>query len=248
MRNLIPVKRADKNGVVNTKWVKPNDAPSRSLAAPPPQIFAEESEYLKTQLNIDTEHSGISLNEVRDKARRLPADTSARLLGMIADNNSSYTTQAIIICALHHDEPIEMLESFPVAYSDYVYQELSWQVGSHEAYESITADIRGMKNYPQFAGVDNLQDADGRTKFQASQIAWLHYEADKTAKLTVGTTDDGKPCHYIDYPQFMGALVEKLGDPVQSAEWSDIIYERGFDPEWLKVAFDTTVPLREGAL
>lgn len=248
---MIPVQRPDKNGVMVTRWVKPDSSAGGSKGLPAP---SRESTYrlgseLSGSLNAaELVNVGIDRKAIIKRANDLPEVTASALRELREKSFSQYTVDAIITSALHHRDSPEMLENIALLYNDYQYQDLDWEYGQHVAYQIISRDIRGLLQYPQFNGVTNFSDADENVQRHAKTLVKLMYEAEKDGSAYVSLTTHEGAASYLSNPEFVQMAFDNSDTDERADMFLDAVYDRGCSPEVLRDVLDTTVPLRNGVL
>ena len=253
MSNLIPVKLPDKNGVMVTRWVKPSDASGTGKKGIPAPIATSSpqdqlSHDLNLSVNADISAFGLDKGYVLGKSRSLPPRTVAALLELRKKSVDQYTVDCIIASALHGNETPDMLENIALVYNDPQYADMDWSHQKHDAYSYITETVRGLKQYPQYAGVTNFTEHGEGVKLQARTLAKLVYEGEGYSGIVKDTeTHEGNAVHFIN-PEFVQLTIDNCDTEERAGDYLDLVYDKGCDPAVLKEILKTTVPLRDGVL
>jgi hypothetical protein len=167
---------------------------------------------------------------------------------MMVQNDNPEVVSDIIVTALHRNDPPETLENISLLYNDYQYETDEWSWQEHSGYTMISADIRGLLQYPQFAGVKNINREDDATKERAKTLGKIMYEADKDpSKFQSTATFEGNANRLKD-PEFVQLVWDNSDTAEKAGTVLDLVYEWGCDTAAVRQALDTTVPLRGGVL
>lgn len=251
MRNLVPVKLPDKNGVMVTRWVKPNDGSGLGKRPiPPPSQSAGHQLHAELCMSLDLSLSdqGISKDAVVEKARRLPASTASALLNCRKAASDLYTIECIIVSALHRNDTPDMLENIALVYNDPQYADMDWSHQKHDAYSYITENIRGLSQYPQYSGITNFNNHGDKIKIQAKTLTKLTYEGEGYSNIVrTIETHEGDALYFIN-PEFVQLTIDNCDTEERAGDYLDLVYDKGCDPDNLKEILKTTVPLRDGVL
>jgi hypothetical protein len=250
--NLIPVQRPDKNGVMVTRWVKPDYKSSLARSVPAPNVNMDVRSELHQTLvgSVDASISdqGINKNEVLKKVLRLPVKTADALLNLHKSERDLYAVECIIVCALHHNETPDTLENIALVYNEYQYTELDWEYQNHGAYNYIIGNVRGLSQYPQYAGITNFNNHGDEIKNQAKLLTKLVFEGERYSGVMQETiTPEGGAYHFSN-PEFVQLVIDNAGTEEQGGDFHDLVYDKGCDPDILKELLGTTTPLRSGVL
>ena len=248
---LVPESRADKNGKLVTRHVRPDrKASSAKGTMPAPQVFSEVSQELSQQLgmavsDISVKGYGMSLAEVMQLARRVPAETAKALLATRSYAIPSSAFDFILATALREKVDAERLENVALFYSDDQYYDFFMDHGSEEAYRVITEDIRGLAYYPQLDGTTNFYRADKDTQKKAIALVSIMQEADKHGGIEIITKPDGLRGAVLKDDRLAQLAIDNAHD---LRRFLDLVRERGCNVDVLTEGLNTTVPLRQGVL
>lgn len=251
-QNLIPVQRPDKNGVMVTRWVKPDYKSSLARNAPAPNIGNDARSELHHSLASSVDPSisdqGIDKDEVLKKVLRLPVKTADALLNLHKNERDLYAVGCILVCALHHNETPDTLENIALVYNEYQYTDLDWDYQNHGAYKYIIGNVRGLSQYPQYSGITNFNDHGDEIKDQAKLLTRLVLEGENYSGIVQETkTPEGNAFHFSN-PEFVQLVIDNAGTEEQAGDFHDLVYDKGCDPDNLKELLGTTTPLRNGVL
>lgn len=251
-QNLIPVQRPDKNGVMVTRWVKPDYKSSLARSTPAPNLGndarSELHHALASSVDSSISDQGINKDEVLKKVLRLPVKTADALLNLHKNERDLYAVGCILVCALHHNETPDTLENIALVYNEYQYTDLDWDYQKHGAYNYIIGNVRGLSQYPQYAGITNFNDHGDEIKAQAKLLTKLVFEGEKYSGVMQETiTHEGGAYHFSN-PEFVQLATDNAGTEEQAGDFLDLVYDKGCDPDILKELLGTTTPLRNGVL
>lgn len=157
--HLTPVQREDKNGVVNTKWVRNSPETSASASKIPSPALPSGIDRMQ---RVTTAAMSMSLNST-SKDRRLVENLSDQTLAEIATLAAAGRRLEPLRWALEKNEP----ESFLIDYINLV-EVLDPQ--SKSQYDTFTAQIRSLDDYPYIAPATPGEEYPELRRVQASAI------------------------------------------------------------------------------
>lgn len=248
---LMPESRADKNGKLVTRHVrmdKGSSVPKRPV--PAPEVFDERSQELSQQLGMAVSDIGmrgynISLAEVMQLARRVPAGAAEALLATRSRSIPSGAFDYILVTALREKVDAERLENIALFYSDDQYHTFFDNSGSEECYRVISEDISGLKYYPQLGGTTNFYRADEATQKKAIALVSIMQEADNHGAIRAINEPNGLRSAVLRDDRLAQLTIDNADD---LRPFLDLVRERGCDVDALIEAMKLTAPLRRGAL
>jgi hypothetical protein len=250
-QNLIPVQRPDKNGVMVTRWVKPDDS-SRGIrkSIPSPDSGANGKLFAELSLSVDSSISifGISKQDILAKVRRLPEKTARYLLALRERSFDQYTVDGIITSALHHNDTSDMLENIALIYNDTQYGELSWSHQSHDAYSYITANLRGLSQYRQYKGITNFTEHGTEIERQARTLTKLLHKGQRHPRVVRDKSTHEGPALYFTNRHFVQLTIENCDTEEHADVYLDLVHSKGYDPDLIKEALNATMPMRGGVI
>jgi hypothetical protein len=248
---LMPESRADKNGKIVTRHVRPDQATTPSKrAVPAPEVFSEHSQELARQVgmavsDIGIKGYGMSLGEVMQSARRVPSETAQALLESRKYAIASSGFDYCLAVALRENAGMEHLENFALLYNDDQYYDLFENQGSAVAYKVIAGDIAGLKRYPELGGVTNFYRADEDTRRKAIALTAIIQIAEENDAVTTINEPYGSQTTFLTDQRLVQLTIENAGNLRQ---FLDLARERGCNIDALTEGMKTTAPLRNGAL
>lgn len=248
---LVPESRPDKNGKVVIRHVRQDKTESpHKPSMPAPAIFSEVSQELSQQLgmavsDISIAGYGMSLAEVMQLSRRLPAETAEALLTARSYAIPSSSFDFLLVTALRENVDAERLENIALFYSDDQYYDFFNDHGSEETYRVVTEDIRGLAYYPQLQGITNFYRADKDTQRKAIALVSIMQEADKHGGIKIISEDDSLRGAVLKDDRLAQLAIDNAGN---LRRFLDLVRERGCNVDVLVEGMKTTQPLRQGVL
>lgn len=248
---LVPESRADKNGKLVTRHVRPDTGTGAAKrTVPAPEVFSEHSQELARQIgmavsDIGTKGYNTSLAEVMQQARRVPSETAKILLAArayaIASSGFDYT----LAYALRKNAEADFLENFALFYRDDQYYDLFEEQGSIVTYRMVAGDISGLKRYPQLGGVTNFYRADEETREKAIALVAVMQEAENYDAITTLSEANGAQIAFLTDHRLVQLTIDNAGN---LRHFLDLVGERGCNVDALIEGMKTIAPLRDGAL
>lgn len=248
---LVPESRADKNGKLVTRHVRPDQAASSSKrSVPAPEVFSENSQELARRLGLAVSDIGLrgvsaSLAEVMQLARRVPSDTAQALLEARAYVITSSGFDYCLTAALQENAGVEYLENFALLYSDDQYYDMFEDYGRDVTSKVIAGHIAGLQRYPELGGVTNFYRADEYTRKKAMALVAILQVAEEHDGVNTVNGPDGSQVTFLTDQRLVQLTIENAGN---LRRFLDLARERGCNVDALIEGTKTTAPLRDGAL
>jgi hypothetical protein len=241
----------DKNGKLVTRHVRSKSAPPvLRTRIPGPDTVTLSGGQLADALMMSVDDvwlqsEGFQIPFIMQSARRLPTETAEALLGKRKFVKKGGAFDYVVVSAIHQGCTTDRLENIALFYNDDQYEGFFEQEGAAEVYRVISEDLNGLNHYRQLDPEVNYSRADKDTQNRAKVLVGLMQEADKNGGIRIVTEGDGTRCAVL---KDEGLVELALENSHQWIAFLDLAESRGLNPEVLREALKTIIPLRSGVL